>query len=63
MSLLTPASEVLQRHLEHFTDRHVILAGDIQDEFAAILEATSVRVLTNQYHRWKNLQPLIRKDI
>ena len=59
MSLLTPASEVLQRHLEHFTDRHVILAGDIQDEFAAILEAASVRVLTNQYHRWKNLQPLI----
>lgn len=59
MSLLTPASEVIQRHLEHFTDRHVILAGDIQDELAATLEAASVRVITNQYHRWKNLHPFM----
>lgn len=59
MSLLTPASEVIQRHLEYFTDRHVIFAGDIQDELAATLEAASVRVLTNQYHRWKSLQPLM----
>ncbi|BBV00085.1 16S rRNA (guanine(1207)-N(2))-methyltransferase RsmC [Providencia hangzhouensis] len=59
MSLLTPASEVIQRHLEHFTDRHVILAGDIQDELAATLEAASVRVITNQYHHWQRLQPLM----
>lgn len=59
MSLLTPASEVIQRHLEHFTERHVLLAGDIQDELAATLEAASVRVITNQYHRWKNLSSLI----
>lgn len=43
MSLLTPASEVIQRHLEHFIDRHVLLAGDIQDELGTILEAASVR--------------------
>ncbi len=59
MSLLTPASEVIQRHLEHFIDRHVILAGDIQDELAATLEAASVRVITNQYHHWQRLQPLM----
>ncbi|MGL5954834.1 MAG: 16S rRNA (guanine(1207)-N(2))-methyltransferase RsmC [Providencia rustigianii] len=63
MSLLTPASEVIERHLEHFTDRHVILAGDIQDELGATLEAASVRVLTNQYHRWKNLQPTLGDNV
>ena len=63
MSLLTPASEVIQRHLEHFIDRHVLLAGDIQDELGTILEATSVRVLTNQYHRWKNLQPALGENV
>lgn len=63
MSLLTPASEVIQRHLEHFTDRHVILAGDIQDELAATLEAASVRVLTNQYHRWQNLHSLMGDSV
>nr|WP_314265160.1 16S rRNA (guanine(1207)-N(2))-methyltransferase RsmC [uncultured Moellerella sp.] len=55
MSLLTPASEVILRHLEHFADRHVIMAGDIQDDFAVELAAASVRVLTNQYHRWQSL--------
>lgn len=63
MSLLTPASEVIQRHLEHFTDRHVILAGDIQDELALTLDAASVRVLTNQYHRWKSLQPSMGDNV
>ncbi|EKT53644.1 16S rRNA (guanine(1207)-N(2))-methyltransferase RsmC [Providencia sneebia] len=63
MSLLTPASEVIQRHLEHFTDRHVILAGDIQDELGSILDAASVRVLTNQYHRWQNLHPLMGDNV
>ncbi|EKT55371.1 16S rRNA (guanine(1207)-N(2))-methyltransferase RsmC [Providencia burhodogranariea] len=63
MSLLTPASEVIQRHLEHFTDRHVILAGDIQDELAATLDAASVRVLTNQYHRWQSLHALIGENV
>ncbi len=29
------------------------LAGDIQDELAATLEAASVRVITNQYHHWQ----------
>lgn len=63
MSLLTPASEVIQRHLEHFTDRHVIMAGDIQDELAATLDAASVRVVTNQYHRWLSLRSLIGDNV
>lgn len=63
MSLLTPASEVIQRHLEHFADRHVILAGDIQDELAVVLDAASVRVLTNQYHQWQVLEPLLKDNV
>ncbi len=35
-----------------------ILAGD-RDELAATLEAASVRVITNQYHHWQRLQPLM----
>lgn len=63
MSLLTPASEVIQRHLEHFADRHVILAGDIQDDLAVVLDAASVRVLTNQYHQWQVLEPLLKDNV
>lgn len=35
MSSLSPASEVILRHLDHFADRHVLIAGDLQDTFAA----------------------------
>ncbi|GLX64633.1 MULTISPECIES: 16S rRNA (guanine(1207)-N(2))-methyltransferase RsmC [Proteus] len=52
MSSLSPASEVILRHLDHFADRHVLIAGDLQDTFAAQIQAKSVRAYTNQYHQW-----------
>lgn len=55
MSALTPASEVILRHDDHFSERHLLLAGDIQDQLATELQAKSVRVHTNQYHHWQAL--------
>ncbi|MBP2196389.1 16S rRNA (guanine(1207)-N(2))-methyltransferase RsmC [Pantoea cypripedii] len=55
MSALTPASEVILRHSDEFTARHVLFAGDLQDDLPAQLETASTRVHTQQYHHWQNL--------
>lgn len=57
MSMLTPASEVILRHAEEFTESHVLLAGDIQDLIAAQLTAKSVYASTTQYHQWQAMHP------
>ncbi|OTA18141.1 16S rRNA -methyltransferase [Xenorhabdus beddingii] len=55
MSVLTPASEVILRHHEQFRCRHLLFAGDLQDNLATEIEAASVRVHTSQYHHWQSL--------
>ncbi|NIG63007.1 MAG: 16S rRNA (guanine(1207)-N(2))-methyltransferase RsmC [Serratia symbiotica] len=55
MSALTPASEVMLRHSDEFIKRRVLLAGDLQDTLPGLLEATEVRVHTQQYHHWQLL--------
>src|SRR5476651_2014518 len=50
MSVFTPASEVILRHEEIFLDKHVLFAGDVQDNLPAELSAASVRVHTAWYH-------------
>lgn len=55
MSAFTPASEVILRHSDEFTHRHVLFAGDMQDDLPAQLETASSRVHTQQYHHWQNL--------
>ncbi|MGK3122955.1 16S rRNA (guanine(1207)-N(2))-methyltransferase RsmC [Candidatus Pantoea formicae] len=55
MSAFTPASEVILRHSDEFTARHVLFAGDLQDDLPAQLETASTRVHTQQYHHWQNL--------
>ncbi len=55
MSAFTPASEVILRHSDEFTARHVLFAGDLQDDLPAQLETASSRVHTQQYHHWQNL--------
>lgn len=52
MSSLSPASEVILRHLDHFADRHLLIAGDLQDTLATQIKAKSVKAYTNQYHQW-----------
>ena len=55
MSAFTPASEVILRHSDEFTARHVLFAGDLHDDLPAQLETASSRVHTQQYHHWQNL--------
>ncbi|WP_130833899.1 16S rRNA (guanine(1207)-N(2))-methyltransferase RsmC [[Erwinia] mediterraneensis] len=56
MSAFTPASEVILRHSDEFSNRHVLFAGDLQDDLPAQLETASTRVHTQQYHHWQNLR-------
>lgn len=55
MSAFTPASEVILRHSDEFTQRRVLFAGDLQDTLPCQFEAAGVRVHTNQYHHWQQL--------
>ncbi|HEY0207601.1 16S rRNA (guanine(1207)-N(2))-methyltransferase RsmC [Acerihabitans sp.] len=50
MSVLTPASEVILRHEDIFSDKRVLFAGDVQDLLPAELDAKNVRVHTAWYH-------------
>ncbi|CDL81417.1 16S rRNA (guanine(1207)-N(2))-methyltransferase RsmC [Xenorhabdus szentirmaii] len=55
MSVLTPASEVILRHQDHFRSHNLLFAGDLQDNLATEIEAANVKVHTNQYHHWQSL--------
>ena len=55
MSAFTPASEVILRHSDEFTQRRVLFAGDLQDDLPAQLDTALSRVHTQQYHHWQNL--------
>lgn len=55
MSAFTPASEVILRHSDEFTERRVLFAGDLQDDLPAQLETALSRVHTQQYHHWQIL--------
>ncbi|MGE9551101.1 16S rRNA (guanine(1207)-N(2))-methyltransferase RsmC [Erwinia amylovora] len=55
MSAFTPASEVILRHSDEFTQRRVLFAGDLQDDLPAQLDTALSRVHTQQYHHWQIL--------
>lgn len=55
MSAFCPASEVMLRHTDEFTERHVLFAGDLQDDLPCQFEAKEVRVHCSQYHHWRQL--------
>ncbi|WP_072016931.1 16S rRNA (guanine(1207)-N(2))-methyltransferase RsmC [Erwinia oleae] len=55
MSAFTPASEVILRHSDEFTQRRILFAGDMQDDLPARLETALSRVHTQQYHHWQIL--------
>lgn len=56
MSTLTPASEVVLRHADSFTTRHILFAGDLQDNLPSQIDAAEVRVHTQMYHHWQLLR-------
>ncbi|MCK8356836.1 16S rRNA (guanine(1207)-N(2))-methyltransferase RsmC, partial [Erwinia amylovora] len=59
MSAFTPASEVILRHSDDFTQRRVLFAGDLQDDLPAQLETALSRVHTQHYHHWQILSRVL----
>ncbi|MCX8959424.1 16S rRNA (guanine(1207)-N(2))-methyltransferase RsmC [Erwinia psidii] len=55
MSAFTPASEVILRHSDEFSQRRVLFAGDLQDDLPAQLDTALSRAHTQQYHHWQRL--------
>lgn len=55
--MLCAASEVLQRHEDEFASRHVLFAGDLQDDYCLHMPAASRRVHTAHYARFLSLRP------
>ncbi|WP_339057276.1 16S rRNA (guanine(1207)-N(2))-methyltransferase RsmC [Candidatus Regiella endosymbiont of Tuberolachnus salignus] len=63
MSVLTPASEMILRHSNEFTERRVLFAGDWQDTLPAQFIAATVLAHTNQYHHWQLLKPILEDKV
>lgn len=62
MTALTPASEVLLRHSDDFTESRVLFAGDLQDDLPARVETAASRVHTQQFHHWQVLSAQMGED-
>lgn len=56
MSAMSAASEVLLRHSDDFSHRHILFAGDLQDDLPAHLPCASCRVHTPQFHHGQRLR-------
>jgi len=63
MSAFTPASEVILRHSDEFTQRRVLFAGDMQDDLPAQLETAESRAHTQQYHHWQILSRTMGENV
>ncbi|EOC1455932.1 16S rRNA (guanine(1207)-N(2))-methyltransferase RsmC [Cronobacter sakazakii] len=55
MSGFSPASEVLLRHSDDFTESRVLFAGDMQDYLPARFDTAQSRAHTQQFHHWQVL--------
>ncbi|MDK1304247.1 16S rRNA (guanine(1207)-N(2))-methyltransferase RsmC [Cronobacter sakazakii] len=55
MSGFSPASEVLLRHSDDFTESRVLFAGDMQDDLPARFDTAQSRAHTQQFHPWQVL--------
>ena len=59
MSALSPASEVILRHVDQFEQSNVLFAGDLQDLLPGQFQAKQVKVHCSQYHHWLKLNQLL----
>ncbi|OCG07761.1 16S rRNA (guanine(1207)-N(2))-methyltransferase [Gilliamella sp. wkB178] len=59
----TPASQVLERHQDFFCDKNVIIAGDIQDSYPAVIPAKHVKIHCSQFHTYLRLHNSSRETI
>lgn len=55
-SAFTPASQVIERHEAFFSDKNIIIAGDIQDSYPAIISANQVKIHCTQFHTYLRLK-------
>ena len=55
-SIFTPASQVLERHQSFFEDKNILIAGDIQDNYPAVISANLVKIHCSQYHTFLNFK-------
>lgn len=62
MTALTPASEVLLRHSDDFSESRVLFAGDLQDDLPARFETAASRAHTQQFHHWQVLRALMGEN-
>ena len=56
MSAYSPASEVILRHTDEFTQSNVLFAGDLQDDLPVQFNALGVKAHCSQYHHWRQLE-------
>lgn len=54
-SAILPASQVLERHTQQWIDRHLLIAGDIQDNYVTQIDAQSIKVHCSDFHRYQQL--------
>lgn len=63
MSAFTPASEMLLRHCNDFTSRHILFAGELSDDLPAHLDCLSRLAHTQQFHHWQRLNPFMQDRV
>ncbi|WP_392563866.1 16S rRNA (guanine(1207)-N(2))-methyltransferase RsmC [Orbus wheelerorum] len=62
MSVLTPSSQVLQRHEALFSGKHLLVAGDLHDDYVLQLNTADTKVHCSQFHIYSNLQARCKKS-
>jgi 16S rRNA (guanine1207-N2)-methyltransferase len=62
-SINTPASAILARHVDMFSERHILIAGDIQDDFPVNLTARQVNIHCHMYHHYRRLVNLSKGNV
>lgn len=62
MSAFCPASEMMLRHTDELASRHILFAGDLQDNLPVQFPATEVRVHCTQYHHWLQFSRILAEN-
>lgn len=55
MSLLTPASQILERHEEQFLNKRILIAGDIHDNYPLHIDTAQTNIHCTQFHVYQEL--------
>jgi len=61
MSVLTPSSQVLQRHESLFSGKNLLVAGDMHDDYVLQLNTAGTKVHCSQFNIYLHLQARSKK--